>query len=172
VLLTEREVDALQRLALDPGWATRTGRELDADDERIVLDVGDALKLYRLDQLATEFGVFQHREADLLDRLADVLEVDIGIDAQVELHGRPVAAEIGDRLELPVGDRVHLPVLVAQAQRAQRDLLHRALEPTGIDVFPHAERVVAEEEDARQDVADQGLAAERDGEAEDAGAGE
>jgi len=41
-----------------------------------------------------------HVEADLLHRLAQQLDVGVDGERQVELHRRPVAAEVGDVGEL------------------------------------------------------------------------
>ena len=62
--------------------------------------------------------------------------------------------------------------MVAQRERADRDPLHGALDRAHVDVFAAAERVVEQEEHARDDVAHQRLGAEPQGEADDASAGE
>src|SRR5438552_632815 len=67
---------------------------------------------------------------------------------------------------------VALAALVPQADRAQGEALDGALSLAAIDVLADPEGVVGEIEQPRHDVVDQGLAAERDGEAEHRGAGD
>ncbi len=119
-----------------------------------------------------EFGVVKQGEPDLFDRLARLLDVGRVVEPDVELDRRPVAAGIGQLLDLAEGDGVDLSALVAQLHRAQRNLLDRALQPPGVDIFADAEGVLEHEEDAGDDVAHQRLRTEGDGEAEDAEAGE
>src|SRR4029079_3670562 len=99
-------------------------------------------------------------------------EVGIAGETHVELHSRPVPAEIGDLSELPEGNRVGLSPLVAQLDGAQREALHRSLGFAAVDIFADPEGVLGEVEDARYDVAHKRLAAERHREAEDGSAGD
>ena len=111
--------------------------------------------------------------ADLLHRLAQQLDVGVVREGEVELHRRPVAAEIGDVGELAERHDVELAVLVAQLQiERTREALDRALDLAAVDILADAEGILGEEEDARHDVAHQRLAAERHGEAEHRGAGD
>jgi hypothetical protein len=63
--------------------------------------------------------------------------------------------KFGDLLDVAELDRVQGAVLVAQLERADRDLLDRAPDTAAeIDIFADPERVVDQEERARQDVVD------------------
>ena len=62
--------------------------------------------------------------------------------------------------------------MMAQPDRAQAEQFHSALVAAALDVLADPEGVVEHVEDAREDVLDQGLRAEADGDAEDAGAGD
>ena len=170
--LRERAHHPLDGLALDEGGLARPHGELEAHDEGVVGDVGDALHLQRLQELVLDLRILHHLLADLLGRLAQLLEVGVAGEAQVEFHRRPVAAEIGDLAELAERDGVDLAVLVAQPDGAQGEAFDRALGLAAIDVFADPEGIVGQVEDARHDVAHQRLAAERDREAEDRGAGD
>ena len=75
-------------------------------------------------------------------------------------------------LDLAEGDRVDLSEVMAQPQRTDRDPLDGSLRRADVDVLADAEGVVDQEEDARDDVADQRLGAEADGDADDAGTGQ
>ena len=62
--------------------------------------------------------------------------------------------------------------MVAQPHRADRDVFHRAFDVAEVDVLADPERVVDQEEHARDDIAHQGLRAEADRQADHAGAGD
>ncbi len=64
-----------------------------------------------------------------------------------------------------------LAVLVAQAQRAERNALDRSLELAGVDIFADAKCVVGDEEDAGYHILDQRLRAEGKRQAKHAEAG-
>ncbi len=77
-----------------------------------------------------------------------------------------------DDLRLAIGEDVQGAVEVAQADGAQRHLLDRA--GKGLDLHDVAERddVLDDQEEAGEEVLDQGLGAETDGDADHAGAGQ
>ncbi|MNL34733.1 hypothetical protein D3C87_1567210 [compost metagenome] len=60
------------------------------------------------------------------------------------------------------------PVMVAQPDRADGDLFHRALLAAGADIFANAECVLGDEEDARHDILYQCLRAEGERQAQHA----
>ena len=62
--------------------------------------------------------------------------------------------------------------MVAQLDRAQREVLDRAADAAALDVLADPEGVVEQEEHARDDVLDQRLGAEADRDADHAGAGD
>ena len=121
---------------------------------------------------AHDLGVVEQLLADALDGLAHRFDVRGGLEVKVELHHRPVAAKIGDRLDLPERDRVHLTVLVAQPHRAQRHSLDGAAQPAGVDILADPKRVLHQKEDARDHIAHQALRAKADRDADDTEPGE
>src|SRR5262249_22138999 len=91
---------------------------------------------------------------------------------QVELHDRPVAAEIGNRLDLPEWNCMDGTVLVSQSDRAQRHPFDGAPQPTGVDVLADPERIFHQEEKTRNDVSDEALCTKADGNPENSESGE
>ncbi len=75
-------------------------------------------------------------------------------------------------LDLAKGDGIDLAQVVAKTQRADGDPLDHALGTADVDVLADAERIVDQEEDARDDVANERLGAKADGDPDDARAGE
>ncbi len=61
--------------------------------------------------------------------------------------------------------------MVAQLERAERNLFDSAADIAKLDVFAFPEGVVEQEEAAGKDVADHGLRTKADGQADNAGAG-
>src|ERR1700724_3988775 len=102
-----------QRLTLQIGRAQWRGGEFAADDEGRLRYVDDTLHFERLHEFGADLGVVEQLLADALDGLAHRLDIRGGLEVKVELHHRPVAAKIGDRLDLPERNRVHLTILVA-----------------------------------------------------------
>src|SRR5262245_43975595 len=103
-----------QGLTLQVGRARRCRGEFAADDKGRLQYVDDSLHLEWLYKVATDLGILEQLLADALDGLAHRLDVCGRLEVEVEFYDRPVAAVIGDRLDLPKRDRVHLPILVAQ----------------------------------------------------------
>ena len=89
-----------------------------------------------------DLGQLLHVEADALCRLADQLDVGAGFQTQIEFDRGEVAALIGHRAELAIGDRVQGAVVMAQLHRANTEHFDGPLEAAGIDVFADPERVV------------------------------
>src|SRR6516162_3605841 len=158
--LCEGSIHLLQVFALYPTRLYRTGRELEAHNDRILGDLRDTLHLERQDHLGGNFGILLHRQADLLSCPADQLDIGTGFEPQVEFARREIAAQIGDRAELAIGDRVQRTVVVAQLQGADTELFNRAFEPASIDVFADAEGVVPHVKQPRDDVPHERLRAE------------
>ena len=120
--------------------------------------------------MGLELRLLHHVRADLLGRFAQLFEVGVARERQVELHGRPVATEIRDLSQRAEGNGMDLSVLVAQADGAQSEAFDRTLGAATVDVFADAEGIIGEIEHARDDVAHECLAAEGDRKAEDGGA--
>jgi hypothetical protein len=159
---------ATQRLRLQIGRARWRRGEFAADDEGRLQYVDDTLHLERLHEFAADLGVVEQLLADALDGLAHRLDVGRRLQVQVEFHDGPVAAIIGDRLDLPKRDRVHPPVLVTQPHRPLRHSLDGAAQPAGVDILTNPEGVLHQKEDARDHIAHQALRAKADSDADDA----
>src|SRR3954451_20857004 len=148
-----------------PAGATRLvwlGGELTADHDGGVGDLLDALHLQRQQELGPKLRILEHLLPQLLDRFARLLDDGVAVEPDSELHRRPVAREVGDLADRTERDGVNRAVLMPELHRAQGDPLDRAPELAGVDVFAHSEGVVRHEEDARDDVLDEGLATKRD----------
>ena len=74
--------------------------------------------------------------------------------------------------DLAEGNGMQRAPVMPEAERAHRNLLDRALDRTDIDVLADPKSIVHQEEQTRDDVAHQGLGAEADRDAHDAGTGE
>ncbi len=116
------------------------GHELSLHDEAVIVRVHGALRLDGLDEVVLDLLDLQHLPAGLLQQLAHLIEV--GVE----------------------GNRVQRPPVVPQLQRAHRDFLDPPLGLAHVDIFAQAERILDQEEEARDHVAHQCLAAEDDGE--------
>ena len=119
-----------------------------------------------------ELGIGRELLADLLDDLLHLVEVGVVGDAERELVDHPVAAHVLHRAQRAERHGVEVAAMVAQLDRAQREALDRALVAAADDVLADPEGVVEQVEHARDDVLDQRLRAEADGDADHAGAGD
>ena len=119
-----------------------------------------------------ELGIGQQLPADLLDDPLHLVEVGVVGDADRDLVDHPVARIVGDPVQRAERHRVQVAAMVAQLDRAQREALDRAADAAALDVLADPESIVEQEEDARDDVLDQRLRAEADGDADHAGAGD
>jgi hypothetical protein len=82
----------------------------------------------------------------------------------------PIPARVAQALDLAVGQDVERTAVMAQEYRAHVDLFDHAFVLADLDVFAQPERVVHQEECARDDVAHERLRAEADRHADHAGA--
>ncbi len=92
--------------------------------------------------------------------------------ADVDHRARPAAGLVAHHLDLAVGHDVHDPVDVPQHHHPKGHLLDRAALTRRLDHVADRELVLEQNEEARDDVLDQALRAERDGQAQNAGAGQ
>ena len=149
------------------------GFVFDAHDHGRIVHLSDALGLDGAEQFFPEFGILHDLLVDLfLDELADLLEIRVERDPEVELGDDVIATEIRDRADVAKGDRVDHPARMAQPERPQADCRHRTLLLSGIHVVSHPERVVDQKEHPGDDVFDKRLGTETDGQADDTGAGD
>ena len=117
-------------------------------------------------------GIGLQLAADLLDDPLHLLDVGVVGDADRDLVDHPVARIVGDLVQRAERHGVQVAAMMAQLDRAQREALDGAARAAALDVLADAERIVEQEEHARDDVLDQGLRAEADRDADHAGAGD
>src|SRR5260370_19629334 len=82
---------------LQIGRTYRRSRKFRAHDKRGLQHVDHPLHLKRLDKFGADLRVVEKLLADPLYSLAHRLDIGRGIEMQVELYYRPIAAEIGNR---------------------------------------------------------------------------
>ena len=109
---------------------------------------------------------------DPLDGPGGVVEVGRVGDLHVDQRPGPALGAVADPADLPVGDVPQGAVDVAQPGGAQPDPCDGAGGRAGVDHVPDAVLVLHEHEDAGDEVADQVLGAEPDGDADDPGPGD
>src|SRR5438128_11811024 len=89
-------------------------------DQRAVLNLGNSLALEWLEQISSKFRVGRNILADLLENLADL--VDIGVEcAKGQFLDHPVAAEILDFANRAIGNCRQRTALMAQGNRPDRN---------------------------------------------------
>ena len=148
------------------------GHHLEPELDRVVAHLLDALHLQGLEHVRGDLGIGRELLADLLDELAHLVEVGVVGDADRHLVDDPVTRLVLHGAELAERHGRQRAAMMAQLHGAQREALHRALVARRLDVLADPEGIVEQVEDARDDVLDERLGAEPDGDADDAGAGE
>src|SRR3954454_11841688 len=95
----ERLLDHRVGAAADHELLARLGGELEADLDRVVAILLDALHLQRLDDVRRELGIRGELAADLLDDALHLVDVGVVSDADRRLVDHPVARVVGDLLQ-------------------------------------------------------------------------
>jgi hypothetical protein len=119
-----------------------------------------------------EGGVVADLFGDLAKQSDDLVWIGAGVDADVESGDGVVAGEVGDGGDLAVGDDVEGAVGVAETGAAEGEVFDGALEAGEEDDFADVVLVFDEDEEAVDHVLEDGLRAETDADADDAGGGE
>src|SRR5919199_22969 len=120
----------------------------------------------RVEQQRAQPLVAEGLRADLLEDVVDPADVHRRRHRDVDDRARPVAGEVDDLHDLPVGQGDHLAVGGAQPGDPQRDVLDRALGRVAAadhrdgDDVAEAVLPLGDDEEARQHVADDPLRAE------------
>ena len=86
--------------------------------------------------------------AYLFDNFSDFVDICIIANANIQLGDDIIATEILNRSHITKWYRKYHAAWVAQLERAQRDVLHHALNAAGFNVITGPERVVNQEENA------------------------
>ena len=117
-------------------------------------------------------GVGVEVVGDLLDGAGGVVEVGRVGDLDVDQGPGPALGAVADAADLAVGDVPEGAVDVPQAGGAQADALDGAGGRAGVDHVADPVLVLHQHEDAGDEVADQVLGAEPDGDPDDPGPGD
>src|SRR5207245_10526605 len=121
----------------------------------------------------TEVGIAHHLAGYVLKNRGDAIGVLAVGDHDVRDGIGIVLGQIDNRGDLAEGDGVHAAGAVAQANGANRDRLDDAgVTLADVDDIADRQRVLDQHEKPGDDVLDQSLAAETDGEADDARPGQ
>lgn len=131
--------------------------EGDTEFDSIFTDLLDALELERLDKERTEFRIGLQLRADLLDELADFINIGFERDTDAELVDSPIAAGILDRAKRTKRYGEDWPTVVPQPNGTKAEGFHDAGIVSCFDVFSDSEGNVQQIENAADDVLDQGL---------------
>ncbi len=150
----------------------RRGLEHDAYDGAVLVEALDAPHLGRLDDDVVELGILEHRRGLLLQDRLHLVEVGLVADRDVEDGACPVLALVADPQHLAVADVPNGAVDIAQPGHAQADRLDDAGGLAEVDDVTDAVLVLEDHEDAGEEVLDEVLGAEAEGDADDAGAGD
>src|SRR5260221_354977 len=135
-----------------------------------LVDPGD---LERFEDEGAEGGIAHQLAGDILENRGDAIGVLTVRDRDVRDEIGVVLGQIDHRGDLAEGGRVHPAGVVAQADGADRDGLDDAgVTLADIDDVADSQRVLDQHEEAGDDVLDQRLAAEADGETDDPRPGE
>src|SRR5215218_3150658 len=147
-VLLEGVANALKQLAayeiyLAPGLR----HDLEADHHAGGLHSPDALALDRLEQRMAELRVRFELFADLLHELLHLSQISVEGEQELELQDEPVAALVGQLLDLAERHCVQRPSMMAQFEGTDRNALDRSAGIADYDVLPDAEGVLRKEED-------------------------
>ena len=165
----EGEDDAAAEFAEDGVALVGADADLDGIGDGAAFDLVDAEDDGVGDGDVFEGGVVADIGRRLREEGDDFVGVGAGVDADVEGGDGVVAGEVGDGGDLAVGDDVEGAVGVAEGGAAEGEVFDGALEAGEDDDFADVVLVFDEDEDAVEHVFEDGLRAEADADAEDAG---
>ena len=148
--------------------------DLDAgpDDDRRIVQAVDALDLQGLQDVVSEIGVLHHLGADLLDHRHHLVDVFGVADADVEDRIGEFLGVVEDGADIAERDRMNAAGGIAEAQGADGHRLDGARMAGDVDIVAEGDRILDEDEEAGDDVLDQGLGTETDSQADNPGAGQ
>src|SRR4029453_4081483 len=170
--LVEGDLEAGPELAGHLPLLEGAGLGHQADPDAVGAELLDPPDLRRLQQPGRPVLVDVQLVGDPLDGPGGVVEVGRVGDLDVDQRPGPALGAVADPADLPVGDVPQGAVDVAQPGGAQPDPFDGAGGRAGVDHVPDAVLVLHEHEDAGDEVADQVLGAEPDGDADDPGPGD
>src|SRR5439155_11485448 len=171
-ILVERLLDHRISLAPDDELLARQGHHLHPDLHREIAELLDPLHLQRLKYQWRKFFVLLQIQADLFDQLAGTFNIAVIGDADHHLVDDPVAALVLDGTQEAERHGVDRAAMVPQLDRANAEAFDGALIIAALDVLADPEGVIHQIEHAGDDVADKGLRAKADRDANDAQTGD
>ncbi len=168
----EGEDDAAAEFAEDAVTLVGADADLDRVGDGAAFDLVDAEDVRVGDGDVFEGGIVADAGGDGAEEVDDFVGVGAGVDRDVEGGEGVVAGEVGDGGDLAVGDDVEGSVAVAEGGTAEGEVFDGAFEACEDDDFTDVVLVFDEDEDAVEHVLEDGLRAEADADADDAGGGE
>jgi hypothetical protein len=172
-VLLEGIPDAAVEGATDHPLLGRQGLHPQQQHDRELVQAVDALIVEAVDDQRPDLGVLRQFVANAAQDLDDAVDILAIADADARHRVGEILGQVLDAGDLAERHRVHDAVLVAQPDRADGDRLDDAgvLLPD-IDDVADRDLVLNQDEQAGDDVLDQGLAAEPDGHPDHARAGQ
>jgi len=171
-IFLEGEDDAAAEFAEDGVALHGAGAELDRVGEGAAFDLVDAEDVGVGDGDVFVGGVVAEVSGYLCEEGDDFVRVGAGVDGDVEGGDGVVAGEIGDGSDLAVGDDVESAVGIAEGGAAEGEVFYGAFQARDGDDLAYVVLVFYEDEDSVEHVLEDGLGAEADADADDAGGGE
>ncbi len=170
--LVEASLDPPVELAADPPLLARPDLDPAADDDRGIGHAVEPGDLERLQDQPPPRPLAAHPGVDLVQHVGHRIDVLLVGHRDVEHPVGEVAGHVGDAVDRPERDGVHVAVVGAQRHGAHADRLDHPGAAAEVDHVADPDGVAEQDEEPVDDVLDELLRAEADGEADDAGAGQ
>lgn len=172
LLLVEGEQDAAAEFAHDAVALVDHDADVEGIDDLVAADLVDAEDVGVGDDDVLEGLVLAGLDGEGFENGDDAVGIFAGVDGDVEGADGEVAGEIGDGGDLAVGHDVDGAVCVAELGDAEGEVFDGAGEAGDADDVADRVLIFDEDEDAGEHVLEDGLRAEADAQADDAGRGD
>ena len=149
-----------------------TDADLDGVGDGTAFNLVDAQDDGVGDRDVFEGGVVANLSGEIREERDDLVRIGTGVDRNLEGSQGEVAGEIGDDGDLAVGNGVEGAIEVAKRGAAKGKVFDGAFEVGDDDDFAYVVLILNKDEDSIEHVLEEGLRAETDADAEDAGRGE
>ena len=168
----EGKDDAAAEFAEDAVTLVGADTDLDRICDGAAFDLVDAEDVGVGDGDVFEGRVVADIGGDLAKEGDDLVGICAGVDADLQGGDGVVAGEVGDGGDLAVGDDVEGAIVVAKSGAAKGEVFDGSFETGGHDDLADVVLVFDKDEDAGEHVLEEGLCAEADADADNAGGGE
>jgi hypothetical protein len=168
-ILFEGEDDASAQFAEDAVSLIGTDADLDRVGDGAAVDFVDAKNDRVGDGDVLERGVVADVVGDFAEQGDDLVWIRAGVDTDIECGDRVVAGQVGDGGDLAIGNDVEGTVGVAETGAPEGEVFDGALETGEQNDFANVVLILNKDEDAVEHVFEDGLRAETDTDADDAG---